>query len=235
MTPVESFGASEYRNVISDDIFRLFWESSPRKSDIGPMCSFVSNNVSPGRASAFSISFSSLFLPTINFVLPSNRKCLPIFSRSISFVVGVSVCRKRSFARIANLGSVSRQPPPAFGGSTKPNCSAIFHCSFLVRPRIMPRFSRLIIPRSSGSVFGNNAPESGLTIFPSSPDSFSIVLSAGPCCDIGRCPSTSPEMINSAPISSITCFPALNIIARQSIQGFIPEPNPCFGCFSIWM
>src|SRR5574337_921465 len=42
-------------------------------------------------------------------------------------------------------------------------------------------------------------------------------------------------MINSAPMSSITFFPALNIIDLQSMHGFIPEPTPYFGCFSISM
>ena len=70
---------------------------------------------------------------------------------------------------------------------------------------------------------------------PSKPDSRSIVRSAGACWLIGRCPSTSPDMMNSAPISSMRFFAASNIIARQSMHGFMPAPKPCFGLFSISM
>ena len=130
-------------------------------------------------ASALIISFSSLFLPTTSFAFLSNLKCLPIFNRSMSLIVGVSMCLNKSLALNENAGSVRRQPPPALGGSSIPNSFAIRSCSFLERPLIIPRSFLFIKPFFSGSVGGSNAADSGLTIFPSKPDSFSIFFNAG--------------------------------------------------------
>ena len=134
-----------------------------------------------GYAFHFIISFSSLFLPTINLVSSSNLKCLPIFRRSISFIVGFFVCENKSLALIPNCGSVNKQPPPAFGGFSIPYFYAISNWFLLVLPLIIPRFSLLIKPSFSGSVSGNNAADNGLTIFPTKSDSFSIVFNAGAC------------------------------------------------------
>ena len=65
------------------------------------------------------ISFSILFLPTINLVLSERRKCLPIFNSSTSFISGgVSLLWSyRSRTLLEKAGSVNKQPPAAFGGS----------------------------------------------------------------------------------------------------------------------
>ena len=91
------------------------------------------------------------------------------------------MCPNRSFALNEKAGSVSKHPPPAFGGSSIPYSFASCSCTILLLPLIIPRSSRLIKPFFSGSVFPNSPADNGLTIFPSRSDSFSMVFKAGPC------------------------------------------------------
>ena len=127
------------------------------------------------------------------------------------------------------VGSVSRHPPAGCGYSLSPNFFASSICGLRERPSIAKSLLRSTHPSCSGTVAGISSALSGRNSRPSYPDSRATTCRVPLPCDIGRWPATSPVAIRWKPFASIHS-PARRIIrVWQSMQGFMPDPNPCFG------
>jgi hypothetical protein len=71
--------------------------------------------------------------------------------------------------------------------------------------------------------------ESGRTSRPFSPDSFSMAHRVSRRWLLGRCPSTSPVKMKSAPSRSMTSLAFFIMKMRQSTQGLALAPYPYLG------
>ena len=90
-----------------------------------------------------------------------------------------------------------------------------------------------ISPCFSASVSSRNFAERGLSNFPLRFDSSSISFRSFSFWDIGRWFNTSPVAMKSELFFSAIFFALLNMKIRQSLQGFMLVPRPCFGFFII--
>ena len=105
----------------------------------------------------------------------------------------------------------------------------VFRCL----PFITGSLLRSIRPCFSALVSFRNFAERGLSNFPLRFDSSSISFRSFSFWDIGRWFNTSPVAIKSELFFSAIFFALLNMKIRQSLQGFMLVPRPCFGFLMI--